>query len=237
MFAKIDPKEESKIAGLYLGWVVPADGQWQPLMKTCKTIQGYCASHTRAYQRLASQYKGMAYLLSLPTVNGESITAEVPDVFSTRMPRLRPDTERECQFLGLSYPNIDHFAFVARTGGAISGDPFDVCPIMELNEKGDYQFYCLLREVNREIRSRLWQQPELLCTFVSEQQTIVTATGSYLGTLPPYLSLLGEAISDIKLVNISNDFYLGDHTLVSVTSQVNIYAEQCFEKAYEEAAV
>jgi hypothetical protein len=51
MFAKIDPREESNIAGLYLGWVVPVERQWQPLMKTCKTIDGYYSSHTRAYQR------------------------------------------------------------------------------------------------------------------------------------------------------------------------------------------
>jgi hypothetical protein len=237
MFAKIDPREESKIAGLYLGWVVPAEGQWRPLMKTCKTINGYHSSHTRAYQRLASHYKGMAYLLSLPMVGGETITPEIPDVFTTRMPRLRPDTERECKFLGLSYPSINHFAFVARTGGTISGDPFDICPIMEPNEQGDYQFYCLLREVNSEIRTKLWQQPELAYTVVSEHQTIVTAVDSYLGVLPPYLSLLGEEISDIKLVNISDDFYLGDHTLISVTSKVNIYADPCFAGAYEEATV
>jgi hypothetical protein len=237
MLAKIDQREESRIAGLYLGWVVPAEGQWQPLMKTVKTIKGYHSTHTRAYQRLALEYKGMAYLLSLPAVSGEAITPEIPDVFTTRMPRLRPDTERECQFLGLSYPNIDHFAFMGRAGGTIMGDPFDICPIVEPNEQEEYQFYCLLQEVNHETKTKLWYQPELACSIVSEQRTIVTAAGDYLGVLPPYLSLLGAKISNIKLVNISDDLYLGDRTLVSVTSKVNIYADPCFGGAYMEATV
>jgi hypothetical protein len=237
MFTKIEQREESKIAGLYLGWVVPADGQWQPLMKTCKTIQGYCSSHTRAYQRLASQYKGMAYVLSLPTVNSESITAEVPDVFATRMPRLRPDVERRCQFLGLSYPNIDRMAFLARTGGTITGDDFDICPIMEPNTQGEYQFYCLLYKVDRNVRAQLWNQPELQYNVVSEQRTIVTAADRYLGVLPPYFYLMRDKITAIKLVNISNNFYLGDHTLVSVTTKVNIYDHQCFELASERVTV
>jgi hypothetical protein len=237
MFAKIDPREECKIAGLYLGWVVPAEGQWQPLLKTCKTINGYRSSHTRAYQRLASHYKGMAYLLSLPMVGGETITPEIPDVFTTRMPCLRPDVERRCKFLGLSYPNIDRMAFVARTGGTITGDDFDICPIMEPNTQGEYQFYCLLYEVDRDVRAQLWNRPELRCAVVSEQRTIVTAADRYLGLLPPYFSLMGDKITEVKLVNISDDFYLGDHTLVSVTTKVNIYAHQCFELAGERTTV
>jgi hypothetical protein len=233
MFAKIDPREESKIAGLCLGWVVPAEGQWRPLMKTCRTINGYHSSHTRAYQRLASHYRGMAYLLSLPMVDGETITPEIPDVFTTRMPRLRPDVERRCKFLGLSYPNIDRMAFVARTGGTITGDDFDICPIMEPNTQGEYQFYCLLYEVDRDVRAQLWNRPELRYAVVSEQRTIVTAADRYLGLLPPYFSLMGDKITEVRLVNISDDFYLGDHTLVSVTTKVNIYAHQCFELAGE----
>ncbi len=236
MFAKINQNEESQIAGLYLGWVVPDDGQWQPLMKTVKTNSEYHSIHTRAYQRLALQYKGMAYLLSLPTFHGEATTPTIPDVFNNRMPRQRPDVERRCQFLGLPYPNIDHMAFVARTGGTIVGDGFDVCPIMEPNSQGDYQFYCLLHEVDRDVRAKLWHQPELQYTVVSGQRTIVTASGDYLGLLPPYFSLMGDNFTEIKLINVSDDFYLGDHTLVSVTTKVNIYAHPCFELASERVA-
>jgi hypothetical protein len=236
MFAKINQNEESQIAGLYLGWVTPEDGQWQPLMKTVKISGEYHSSHTCAYQRLAPQYQGMAYLLSLPTPNREVITPNIPDVFATRMPRQRPDVERRCQFLGLSYPNIDHMAFVARTGGTIMGDGFDVCPIMDPNMQGEYQFYCLLHEVDRVVRAKLWHQPELQYTVVSEQRTIVTASGNYLGLLPPYFSLMGDNVTEIKLINVSDDFYLGDHTLVSVTTKVNIYAHQCFELASERVA-
>jgi hypothetical protein len=236
MFAKNNRNEESQISGLYLGWVTPEDGQWQPLLKTVKISSGFQSGHTRAFQRLAPQYQGMAYLLSLPTLNGEAITATIPDIFTTRMPRQRPDVERRCKFLGLSYPNIDYMAFVARTGGTIVGDGFDICPIMEQNTQGDYQFYCLLHEVDRDIRAQLWHLPELQCTLVSEQRTIVTAAGNYLGLLPPYFSLMGDNVTEIKLINISDDFYLGDHTLVSVTTKLNIYAHPCFELASERVA-
>ncbi len=236
MFPKIHENEESQITGLYLGWVTPEDGQWLPLVKTVKTSAGYHSTYTRAYQQLVTKYHGMAYLLSLPTSHDEVITPTIPDILTIRMPRQRPDVERRCQFLGLSYPNIDYMNFIARTGGTIVGDSFDICPIMELNTQGEYQFYCLLYEVDRGIRAQLQNMSALQCTVVSDQRTIVTAADNYLGALPPYFSLMENKITEIKLINISDDFYLGDHTLVSVTTKVNIYAHQCFELASERVA-
>jgi hypothetical protein len=129
--------EKSKIVGLYLGWVVPEDEQWQPLMRLAKSDRGYEASHTCAYQRLAKKYQGMAEMVSLPTVDGKKIAHTIPDIFSVRMPRLRPDVERRCKFLGLDYPNIDRLAFIAITGGNIGGDNYNICPIVEPNKQGE----------------------------------------------------------------------------------------------------
>ena len=221
--------EESKIVGLYLGWVVPENGQWQPLMKLTKSNCGYEASHTRVYQELSSKYRGMAEVVSLPTVDGKKISHTIPDIFSVRMPRLRPDTERECKFLGLSYPDIDRIAFIARTGGNIVGDRYDICPIVEATSHGDYQFYCLLQEVDYEIRSLLGTHSKLQCTVGSNQRIVVKVAHSQLGLLPPYFSLLGNGIAGIELVNISDDPYLGNSTLVSVTTKIDLYAHQCFE--------
>ena len=47
---------------------------------------------------------------------------------------------------------------------------------------------------------------------------------------------MGDNVTEIKLINISDDFYLGDHTLVSVTTKLNIYAHPCFELASERVA-
>ena len=234
--ADVDRIEESKVMGLYLGWVVPEDGQWQPLMKLTKSDRGYEASHTRAYQRLAQKYRGMAEMVSLPTVDGTKIAHTIPDIFSVRMPRLRPDTERECEFLGLSYPNIDRIAFVARTGGNIVGDSYDICPIVDPNSHGEYQFYCLLNEIESRPISKLGTQTQLGYAIAPNHQIVITADGSDLGLLPPYFSLLG-GIAQIKLVNASDDPYLGNSTLVSVTTKTNPYAQQCFELAANEVVV
>jgi hypothetical protein len=229
--------EESKIVGLYLGWVVPEDGQWQPLMKLSKSDRGYESSHTRAYQQLAPKYRGMAEMVSLPTIDGKGIAHTIPDIFSVRMPRLRPDTERECKFLGLAYPNIDRIAFIARTGGNIVGDNYDICPIVEPNSHGEYQFYCLLCEVDSNLRFEISTQPNLNYKIAPNRQIIITAAGKTLGLLPPYFSLLGSEITQVKFVNTSDDPYLGNSTLVSVTTKVDIYTQQCFELVAKEVMV
>jgi hypothetical protein len=233
----VDRIEESKIIGLYLGWVVPEDGQWQPLMRLTKSDRGYEASHTRAYQRLAQKYRGMAEMVSLPTVNGTEIAHTIPDIFSVRMPRLRPDTERRCKFLGLSYPNIDRIAFIARTGGNIIGDSYDICPIVEPTSHGEYKFYCLLQEVDSDVRSSLGTHSKLQCTITSNKRIVVKAANSELGLLPPYFSLLEDGITRIEIVNVSDDPYLGNRVLVTVTTKIDLYAYQCFELAAEKAIV
>ena len=233
----VDRIEESKVMGLYLGWVVPEDGQWQPLMKLTKSDRGYEASHTRAYQRLAQKYRGMAEMVSLPTVDGTKIAHTIPDIFSVRMPRLRPDTARECEFLGLSYPNIDRIAFIARTGGNIVGDNQDICPIVEPTSHGDYQFYCLLQEVHSDVRSSLGTHSKLQYAIASNRRIVVKAANSELGLLPPYFSLLEDGITGIELVNVSDDPYLGNRILVTVTTKIDLYAHQYFELAADPAIV
>jgi hypothetical protein len=234
----IDRIEESEIIGLYLGWVVPEDGRWQPLMKLTKSDRGYESSHTRAYQRLAHKYRGMAEVVSLPTVDGHEIAHTIPDIFSVRMPRLRPDTERRCKFLGLSYPNINRIAFIARTGGNIFGDDYDICPIVKPNLHGEYQFYCLLQEVDSDVRSKLGTHSKLQCTTIGSNHRIVVRSASGdLGLLPPYFSLLGDGITQIELVNVSDDPYLGNRVLVAVATKIDLYAHQCFELAAGKAIV
>jgi hypothetical protein len=229
--------KESKIIGLYLGWVVPEDGQWQPLMKLTESERGYEASHTRAYQRLAQKYRGMAEMVSLPTADGTEIVHTIPDIFSVRMPRLRPDTERECKFLGLSYPNIDRIAFIARTGGNIVGDNYDVFPVVDPNGRGEYQFYCLLHEIDASLRSKIGTQPQFNYEIAHNRQIVIKAAGGNLGLLPPYFSLLGAGITQVEFVKTSDDPYLGNSILVSVTAKTNPYAQQCFELAANEVVV
>ena len=223
--------KESKIIGLYLGWVVPEDGQWQPLMRLAKSDRGYEASHTVAYQRLAHKYRGMAEMVFLPTVDGKEIAYTIPDIFSVRMPRLRPDTERRCKFLGLDYPNIDRLAFIAITGGNINGDSYDICPIIEPNSYGQYQFYCVLQEVNSDIKSNLAAYSKLQYDIASNGRVVVKVASDELGLLTPYFSLLGNNITEIEIINVSDDPYLGNKILVAVISKVDLYANQCFELA------
>ena len=227
----IAQSKESKIIGLYLGWVVPEDGQWQPLMKLTESERGYEAIHTRAYQRLAQKYRGMAEMVSLPTVDGKEIAQTIPDIFSVRMPRLRPDTERRCKFLGLDYPNIDRLAFIAITGGNINGDSYDICPIIEANNYGEYQFFGILQEVNSDVKSNLAAYSKLQYDITSNGRVVVKLGSGELGLLPPYFSLLGNDITEIEIINVSDDPYLGNKILVAVISKVNLYANRCFELA------
>jgi hypothetical protein len=137
----------------------------------------------------------------------------------------------------LSYPNIDRIAFIARTGGNIVGDNYDICPIVEPNSLGEYQFYCLLHEIDASLRFEIGTQPQLNYEIATNRQIVIKAAGGNLGLLPPYFSLLGAGITQVEFVKTSDDPYLGNSTLVSVTTTTNPYAQQCFELAANEVVV
>lgn len=46
-----------------------------------------------------------------------------------------------------------------------------------------------------------------------------------------YFSLLGNDITEIEIINVSDDPYLGSKVLVAVMNKVNLYANRCFELA------
>jgi hypothetical protein len=216
-------KTECQITGLYLGWDVPERG-WHPLMKLERSSRGYEVTHTSAYPELTSTYKGMEDMLVLPTIDGKTRAYSLPDVFTTRIPRLRPDVERRCKFLGIDYPNIDNFKFLAKTGGQILGDEYDICPILEPNELGIYQFDCLLKSVDRTVK--IGDKLE----FKMRDNTIFAVfEDKELGKLPTYLLLLGDSIASIEIINSIDDLYLGGYVLIRVTTKNNIYLNPRFE--------
>lgn len=228
--------KDGTVVGMYLGWVVPDTQQWEALIKLTKFSRDYHASYTRAYVELLPRYKGIAELLNIADVNEEYISADIPAVFEARMPRPRVDVGRKCEFLGLPYPDMDLFAYIARTGGKINDDPFNICPILTPSLDGEYEFYCSLA-ASREFEeywnlltfeSKIESDGRAIYIQVSKSDTI------YFADLPEYFTKLGGSIRKIEILNIPNNPLLGMGILTKITlSVLNPYGSRSFELVRE----
>lgn len=230
--------KDGTITGMYLGWVVPDTARWEALIKLTKSSLGYHLSYTRAYLDVISRYKGIARLSSKNQIDRENICSSIPDVFEARMPRLRVDVERMCGLLSLPYPNMDLFAYIARTGGECSGDSFDICPIVMPNADGKYEFFYLFSafEDFKHYRHSLNLESKIECDRNQVYLQVDESHRVHFANLPVYFSQLGGSVSKIEIVNIPNHPMLGMGLLAKVTlSVLNPYANPTFALAQEKA--
>ena len=213
------------ITGVYLGWIPPNGSEWEPLFRTIRVAGGYETVPTRWYAPRLAQYPGLELSLSL---NPNPL--DLPYILSRRTPLNRPDYERNSRTLGLSYPNLDLFEYIGRTGGFFSGDPFSVCPIVEPNDDNKYSYEFGLRSVNNEVAKYLNGTTELKAITSIGQSTMITADGQVLGELLPHFELFKNGISNIQLVNIGEDHQFGGgHIIISFDANINLYAHPCFD--------
>jgi hypothetical protein len=212
------------ISGVYLGWIPPHGNTWEPLYRTIRTGNGYQSDRTRLYASTIERYPGLELALSYhpnPT--------ELPFALKKRTPLARSDYEWKAH---LPYPNLDIFEYIGRTGGMFSADSFTICPIVEPNDDGTYTYETVLWKFDPQVRDVLTELTQIETIFRADDTTLVTANGRELGELLPHFTHLGDAISKIEIVKISEPHeFLGRQILISFNTVVELFAKPPFDLA------
>jgi hypothetical protein len=199
--------ESPKINGLYLGWVRKDTHRWEPLAKLTIVEGGYTAQYTSNHEEISALYPGYKDLLIWSELN--VVNRDFPHIFRNRMPLLRNDVRKHCEFLKLDYPQIDKIAYVSRYGGRICGDQFSICPLIEPDASGNYIFYCTLNGVEERAEPKqIWQQIKdragKFQLFKDEDKFYLEFEGTILGHLENYFGLIDGEINKIEIVSFSD---------------------------------
>jgi hypothetical protein len=224
--------ESPTINGLYLGWVRKDTQKWEPLAKLTIVEGGYTAQYTSNHEEISALYPGYKDLLIWSELN--VVNRDFSHVFRNRIPLLRNDIKKHCEFLNLDYPQIDKIA-VSRYGGRICGDHFSICPSIEPDASGNYIFYCTLNGVEeREEPRRIWQQIRdrsgKFSIIKAEDKYCLEFEGIILGYLKNYFELIDGEINKIEIVNFSDPENWQGHGILLkiVINSENAYNHQLF---------
>jgi hypothetical protein len=199
--------ESPTINGLYLGWVRKDIQRWEPLAKLTIVEGGYTAQYTSNHEEISALYPGYKDLLIWSELN--VVNRDFPHIFRNRMPLLRNDVKKHCEFLKVDYPQIDKIAYVSRYGGRICGDQFSICPSIEPDRADNYIFYCTLNGVEqREEPKQIWQQIKNRSggfqLFKNGDKFYLKFEDMILGHLEHYFGLIDGEINKIEIVNFSD---------------------------------
>jgi hypothetical protein len=219
------------INGVYLGWVPPGSKQWEPMYRTIRCAGGYQSERTQLCAPTIERYPGLE-----DTLKFYRNPLELPFALKRRIPLNREDYEWDARFLNLSYPNMDLFEYIGRTGGLMVADEFTVCPIVEPNDDSGYTYESSLWKVDEKVRDSLNDNVQLRAIARQNEPTLVTADDRVLGELSPHFSYLGNEIKNLNIFRISErHYFMGRITLVSFDTPVNLYATPNFALAKKEA--
>jgi hypothetical protein len=199
--------ESPTINGLYLGWVRKDTQRWEPLAKLTIVEGGYTAQYTSNYEEISALYPGYKDLLIWSELN--VVNRDFPHVFRNRMPLLRNDVKKHCEFLKVDYPQIDKIAYVSRYGGRICGDQFSICPSIEPDRADNYTFYCTLNDVEQRAEPKqIWQQIKDRSggfqLFKNGDKFYLEFEDTILGHLENYFGLIDGGMNKIEIVNFSD---------------------------------
>ena len=223
--------KDGTIIGMYLGWVIPDTNKWEALLKLTKSSLGYHINFTSICIDLFKNYQGIARFLNVSNLELEYIYPTVPYVFKSRIPVERVDIGEACKNLGLSYPGIDSFAFMARTGGRIHADPFSVCPILTPNADGDYEFYCDISTC-KELQEHWYsftKESKLECHKGLVSVQLSGDNTRYPVILPDFFTRLEGSIDRAEILTISQPSAFGVDILAKVVlSSANPYSGSNF---------
>jgi hypothetical protein len=221
------------INGVYLGWIPPHSNSWEPLYRTIRCERGYKNERTRLYAPTIERYPGLT--LNLDFYPDPS---DLPFALERRIPKVRPDYERDARLLNLPYPNPDLFEFIGRTGGLFSGDNFSICPIVEPNDDGSYSYEFGLWKIDKEVRDLVNENTRLKAIARINEPTLLTADDRPLGEFSPHFMLLGDKIFNVRIVRIGRpEHFTGSQVVVSFDTPVNLSATSTFAVVSEEVAV
>ncbi len=212
------------INGVYLGWIPPHSKSWEPLYRTIRCERGYQSERTRLYAPTIERYPGLRLNLDF-----YPDPMDLPFALERRIPKVRPDYERDARLLNLPYPNPDLFEFIGRTGGLFSGDNFSVCPIVAPNDDGNYSYEFGLWNVDRDVRDNIKENMRLKAISRTNKPTLLTADEQPLGEFSPHFTLLGNDILNVKIVTIGTpENWTGNQVIVSFDTPIDLYATPNF---------
>lgn len=221
------------INGVYVGWIPPHGSQWEPLYRTVRCSGGYKSEKTNSYEPTITRYPGLTRVLDF-----KPNPLALPYALNRRTPKVRPDYERDSHLFDLSYPNLDLFEYIGRTGGLFAGDPFTVCPIVVPNDDGNYTYECELWNVDPDVRDHITENTQLGISPEVDKATSVTADGLYLGRLSPHFTMLSDSVFNLNIVRIKGaENYTGSQIIVSFNTPVNLYTTPAFTVVSEEVIV
>lgn len=223
--------KDGSIVGLYAGWLHPQTERWQPILELRRSTTGYHIYPTSNYLAIAKEYRGMPEILGLSDIKEEYIYSSIPSIFSDRIPTVREDIGELCQLLSLEFPDIDPFAFMSRTGGKINGDPFSICPILNPNTDGNYEFYCCIG-TPPELK-KCWDKftigSKLEC---QDGETFVRVDGDkYRIVMPEFFSQLQGSIVEGEIINISEPSVFGRRAFAKIViASTSPYSSSTFSR-------
>jgi hypothetical protein len=221
------------IIGVYLGWVPPNGTEWEPMYRTMRCQGGYKSDPTPLRQPTLDRYPGYEEILGF-----YPDPLELPWALERRTPLVRLDYEMDAKLLGLSYPHLDLFEYIGRTGGLFSGDVFSVCPVIEPNDDDSFSYEATLLKWDREVRDSLSENTQLQAISSEGKSLIVTSDDRILGELGPEYALLGDTIFNVKLIRIGERYELGGgEVFISFDTPLNLYATPNFVVATLEVAI
>jgi hypothetical protein len=217
------------VKGVYLGWISPKSNKWEPMYRTICCKGGYKSEYTKLYDRIIDLYPG----LELPLMFHPN-PLKLPFALETRTPLSRLDYMQDARFLNLPYPGLDIFEFIGRTGGLMAGDPFSTCPIVELNENGTYTYESVMWTVDADTKDSIDESTQLKVLTHMDKLMLVTTDERPLGELAPYFMYLGSTITNVKIVRIAEEYFMGGQILVSFETSVNLSANSDFALKIDE---
>ena len=223
--------KDGTIPGIYLGWVIPDTNEWEALVKLTKSSLGYHLNPTSFCVDLVEKYKGIPKILGISGLENEYISTDIPSAFEPRIPVERKDVGEMCKSLGLDFPGIDPFAFMARTGGCIHGDPFSVCPILAPNNDGNYEFYCRIGTTKdlQQHWDSFTKESKLECHDGIVSIQLSGNRTKYPAIVPDFFARLEGSIVKAEILNISQPSIFGVEILTKITfAGSNPYASSTF---------
>jgi hypothetical protein len=189
--------------GLFMGWTDPITKCWYPIRKMSKSGHRYQTSYVNGVFDAIANSPNMRLLFERKIIvpNHVNLDREIPSIYARRMPIFRPeDVVRELEFIGLSLP-LDPIAYAARSGGYSIGDGYDLFPAVAADRDGNYHFYFLSQNLDRDgsvIHEYIDRYLSIGTSLQYNRSGYLYHRDRLLGKLPGYLiDLIGSSLDPI----------------------------------------
>lgn len=212
-----------RIIALYMGLTdtttKPGHSIWLPIFRMTWDDEGYFySSYTNAFQANYENLKGNI-INPLCGYSQTWITRKLSSRISNRIPR-RPDSMKHYALLGIGEQKGDLIAYLARSGGQVIGDNYDVFPQVTPDVSGWYNFYFPLSGLADKVKQGEETVKHFAQTAVESEPIILKSTfdtsyiyarGEEIGYCPHYIHhLLTSSVyleHKLQIVKVNPDDY------------------------------